>query len=226
MLQGKRSWLERPSTLFDLLVKADARDQGRRALHYYELAMRLAHASAAVDLVPSPDEVAAIDSYRSVLLAAFDAAGVARPGAASRAPVKQAATTGAAPAATAAPPPPDLPADAPDRGAARRARRPCRTRDREVRRAPAHEPAAHPAACARTASCRRSRRATIWSSRATPAPARPRWLACSARSCAASASSPKVTSWRPTDRTSSPATSARRRRRRGRCSSRRSAAPC
>ena len=113
MLQGKRSWLERPSTLFDLLVKADARDQGRRALHYYELAMRLAHASAAVDLVPSPDEVAAIDSYRSVLLAAFDAAGVARPGAASRSPVKQAATTGAAPAATAVPPPPDLPAERP-----------------------------------------------------------------------------------------------------------------
>ena len=81
MLQGKRSWLDRPSTLFDLLVKADARDQGRRAARYYELAMRLAHASAAVDLVPSPDEVAAIDGYRSVLLAAFDAAGVARPGA-------------------------------------------------------------------------------------------------------------------------------------------------
>ena len=113
MLQGKRSWLERPSTLFDLLVKADARDQGRRALRYYELAMRLAHASAAVDLVPSPDEVAAIDSYRSVLLAAFDAAGVARPGAASHSPVKQAAAAGAAPAATAVPPPPDLPAERP-----------------------------------------------------------------------------------------------------------------
>ena len=80
LLQGKRSWLGRPSTLFDLLVKADARDRGRRAVHYYELAMRLAHASAAVDLVPSPDEIAAIDRYRGVLLAAFDTAGVARPG--------------------------------------------------------------------------------------------------------------------------------------------------
>ena len=80
MLQGKRSWLDRPSTLFDLLVNADARDQGGRATRYYELAMRLAHASAAVDLVPSPGEIAAIDRYRAVLLAAFDAAGVQRPG--------------------------------------------------------------------------------------------------------------------------------------------------
>ncbi|MGH9117419.1 MAG: hypothetical protein ACRD0A_05955, partial [Acidimicrobiales bacterium] len=81
MLQGKRSWLDRPSTLFDLLLKADARDNGRRAARYYELAMRLAHAAAAADLVPSPDEIAAIDRYRSVLLTGFDAAGVSRPGA-------------------------------------------------------------------------------------------------------------------------------------------------
>ena len=81
MLQGKRAWLDRPSTLFDLLVKADARDgtvAGPRATT--SSAMRLAHAAAAVDLVPSPDEIAAIDRYRGVLLAAFDAAGVARPG--------------------------------------------------------------------------------------------------------------------------------------------------
>ena len=84
MLQGKRSWLDRPSTLFDLLLKADARDHGHRAARYYELAMRLAHASAAVDLVPSPGEIAAIDRYRDVLLAAFDAAGVPRPGSPAR----------------------------------------------------------------------------------------------------------------------------------------------
>ena len=42
--------------------------------------MRLAHAAAAIDLVPSPDEIAAIDRFRDVLLAAIDAAGVARPG--------------------------------------------------------------------------------------------------------------------------------------------------
>jgi AAA lid domain/ATPase family associated with various cellular activities (AAA) len=109
MLQGKRSWLDRPSTLFDLLVKADGRDGGHRATRYYEGAMRLAHASAAVDLVPSPDEIAAIDRYRSVLLGAFDAAGVVRPGAPRGAATPAAAsppsTTAPVPIAPAEPPP-------------------------------------------------------------------------------------------------------------------------
>jgi hypothetical protein len=81
MLRDRRSWLNRPSTLFDLLLEADTRDNGRRAARYYELAMRLAHAAAACDLVPSPDEIAAIDRYRNVLLTAFDTAAVTRPGA-------------------------------------------------------------------------------------------------------------------------------------------------
>jgi AAA lid domain/ATPase family associated with various cellular activities (AAA) len=105
MLQGKRSWLDRPSTLFDLLVKADARDGGARATRYYEVAMRLAHASAAVDLVPSPDEIAAIDRYRGVLLAAFDRAGVARPGA----PRGTAKPAGSAPASPVSTPPAEPP---------------------------------------------------------------------------------------------------------------------
>jgi AAA lid domain/ATPase family associated with various cellular activities (AAA) len=114
LLQGKRSWLGRPSTLFDLLVKADARDRGRRAVRYYELAMRLAHASAAVDLVPSPDEIAAIDRYRGVLLAAFDAAGVARPGLGNAGPARPDVgqrSPAAAPLQEAAPPtaPAELP---------------------------------------------------------------------------------------------------------------------
>lgn len=80
LLDGKRTWLDRPSTLFDLLVRADARDRTARAAHYYDVACRLAHAAAAVDLVPSPDEIAAIDGFRNALLQAFDAAGVVRPG--------------------------------------------------------------------------------------------------------------------------------------------------
>ncbi len=80
MLNGKRNWLQRPSTLFDLLLRADERDGTARAARYYDHGIRLAHAAASVDLVPSPDEITAIDRYRNVLLAAFDAAGVARPG--------------------------------------------------------------------------------------------------------------------------------------------------
>jgi energy-coupling factor transporter ATP-binding protein EcfA2 len=80
LLAGKQGWLDRPSTLADLLLRADARDGGRRAARYYELGIRLAHAAASVDLVPSPDEIAAIDHFGNTLLAAFDAAGVPRPG--------------------------------------------------------------------------------------------------------------------------------------------------
>ena len=80
LLAGKEAWLARPSTLVDLLIGADSRDGGRRATRYYDLGIRLAHAAAAVDLVPSPDEIAAIDRFRSVLLGAFDRAGIPRPG--------------------------------------------------------------------------------------------------------------------------------------------------
>jgi Cdc6-like AAA superfamily ATPase len=108
MLVGKRAWMQRPSTMLDLLLRADARDGGRRAARYYELAMRLAHATAALDLVPSPDEIAAIDRFRGVLLAAFDAAGVARPGRApapGTSPRPTAPSAPSAPAPAAAPPP-------------------------------------------------------------------------------------------------------------------------
>ncbi len=80
LITGRAGWAERPSTMFDLLVRADARDTGRRAAAYYDLALKLAHASAAIDLVPSPDEIAAIDRFRTVLLRTMDAGGVSRPG--------------------------------------------------------------------------------------------------------------------------------------------------
>jgi AAA lid domain/ATPase family associated with various cellular activities (AAA) len=80
LINGKRRWVESPSTLFDLLLRADARDGGRRAIAYYDLALKLAHASAAIDLVPSPDEITAIDRFRTTMLSAIDAAGVSRPG--------------------------------------------------------------------------------------------------------------------------------------------------
>jgi Cdc6-like AAA superfamily ATPase len=93
LLRGRTTWLDRPSTLFDLLLSADRRDGTNRAARYYDVAVRLAHAAAATDLVPSPDEIAAIDHFRDVLLRAFDAAGVARPG--RRPPGVPAAAAGA-----------------------------------------------------------------------------------------------------------------------------------
>ena len=112
LLAGKRRWLDSPSVLFDLLLKADARDGGRRAAHYYDLGIRLAHAAASCDLVPSPDEIAAIDRYRGRLLAAFDAAGVARPGVQRSGPPPVTPLT--AESATAIPPAPSVaPVDLP-----------------------------------------------------------------------------------------------------------------
>ncbi len=106
LLDGKRTWLAQPSTLFDLLLRADARDGTARAARYYDVAIRLAHAAASIDLVPSPGEIAAIDGCRDALLQAFDAAGVARPG--QRAPATPPGTPHGAQSATAAviePPP-------------------------------------------------------------------------------------------------------------------------
>ena len=80
LFHRRDEWLAGPSVLFDLLVKADRKNGTRRTNRYYELAMRLAHVTAAIDLVPSADEVQAIDRYRTLLLQATDAAGVPRPG--------------------------------------------------------------------------------------------------------------------------------------------------
>ena len=80
LFTGRDEWLAGPSVVFDLLVKADRRDGTRRSTRYYELAMRLAHVTAATDLNPSSRELAAIDAWRALLLQAMDAAGVPRPG--------------------------------------------------------------------------------------------------------------------------------------------------
>ena len=68
-LGGRAEWLDRPSTLFVLLADADRRDGTTHARTYYDAALGLAHATAALDLVPSPAELDAIDRYRTMLLA-------------------------------------------------------------------------------------------------------------------------------------------------------------
>ena len=80
MLDGRSSWLARPSVLVELLVSADGRHVTRRSHRYYAAALQLAHATAAVDLVPSPGELDAVDRFRTMLLQAMDLAGVPRPG--------------------------------------------------------------------------------------------------------------------------------------------------
>ena len=80
VLSGRRSWVEKPSALFDLLATADGRDRGRRTHRYYECAMRLAHTTASLDLITSPSELLAIEELRGCLLRSMDSAGLPRPG--------------------------------------------------------------------------------------------------------------------------------------------------
>ncbi len=100
-LRGRARWLDEPSVLFDLLARADARGGGRTSHRYHDEALRLAHAVAAVDLLPSPGEIDAIERFRTMLLTTMDALGVARPG-----QVAPARTTAAPPAGHAAAPAP------------------------------------------------------------------------------------------------------------------------
>ncbi|MDJ0771475.1 MAG: AAA family ATPase [Ilumatobacter sp.] len=108
LITAKASWASRPSTMYDLLVRADARDGGRRSHTYYEHALKLAHAAAALDLMPSPDEIAAIDDYRTMLLTTMNAFGVPGPGQAGRS-----VGAGRRPATTTPEPEPELPPERP-----------------------------------------------------------------------------------------------------------------
>ena len=81
-----QEWLDGPSVLFDLLVKADGKHGTRRSHRYYELAMRLAHVTAALDLVPSLTELQAIDAFRTTAAAAIDSCGCHQAGPAGHQP--------------------------------------------------------------------------------------------------------------------------------------------
>lgn len=80
LLAGKAIWLTKPSTLFDLLVRADARDNGKRSHTYYTLTLAMAHRVAAIDLIPSSAELDVIAVFRNMMLATMDRFGVTRPG--------------------------------------------------------------------------------------------------------------------------------------------------
>ncbi len=68
LLTGKRAWLDEPSVLFDILVKADAKGDTEYAKTYYERAMLIAHTVASLDSVTSQAELNAIDHFRTMVL--------------------------------------------------------------------------------------------------------------------------------------------------------------
>jgi hypothetical protein len=67
LLAGSRSYLERPSTLLDILVRSDARDGGGRTAIYARRAAQIGHAVASLDLLPSRTELGAIERFRAMV---------------------------------------------------------------------------------------------------------------------------------------------------------------
>jgi Cdc6-like AAA superfamily ATPase len=82
LLAGKRTFLDSPSPLFDLLVHADVRNGTVHSWRYYLDALEVAQAVCALDAYPSHAELTALERFRTMLVRTMDQAGVARPGSA------------------------------------------------------------------------------------------------------------------------------------------------
>jgi hypothetical protein len=80
LLVGRRAVLEQPSAMLDVLVRADARDGSDRALRYARLGAQIGHVVAALDLLPSRTELAAVDGFRAAVHRAIAAVPVPPPG--------------------------------------------------------------------------------------------------------------------------------------------------
>jgi len=81
LLRDRRRWLDEPSVLFEILVAHDHRQGTRHSSRYYEGAMAIAHAVCALDRHPAQVELAALDRFRSMLLARMANLDVPGPGA-------------------------------------------------------------------------------------------------------------------------------------------------
>jgi hypothetical protein len=68
LLDGAAEWLGAPSPLFSLLREADLRDGSHLARTYYDRAMGIAHATVAIDGYTDRLELAAVESFRWMLL--------------------------------------------------------------------------------------------------------------------------------------------------------------
>lgn len=92
LLAGKAAWLQTPSTLFDILCLADARDGGDRAMAYYRCAMDVCHVLASLDDLATQEELRALGSFRTMLIGHLEAASA-----------NQASSDGSNPASSAVP---------------------------------------------------------------------------------------------------------------------------
>ncbi len=65
LVAGRRAFLDRPSTMLEVLAGADKRDAGSRAGRYARLGSRIGYTVAALDLVASRTELSAIEAFRA-----------------------------------------------------------------------------------------------------------------------------------------------------------------
>jgi hypothetical protein len=108
LLAGKRTFLDSPSPLFDLLVHADVRNGTVHSWRYYLDAIEIGQAVCALDAYPSHAELSALERFRSMLVRTMDKAGVTRPGS-----VRSEARTGAPGTAPSDPVEPEEPLEPP-----------------------------------------------------------------------------------------------------------------
>ena len=87
LLKGKRAWLDKPTVLFDILVKSDAHGRSKGASQIYvDRALAVAHTVCSLDAFPAEAELRALDEYRSML---HDALQAARPATSTEGEVAQ-----------------------------------------------------------------------------------------------------------------------------------------
>lgn len=68
LLAGKAEWLTTPSAMFEVLLAADQRDGTALASLYYDRALQVAFTVASLDEFVAPAELAAIESFRGMML--------------------------------------------------------------------------------------------------------------------------------------------------------------
>jgi Holliday junction resolvasome RuvABC ATP-dependent DNA helicase subunit len=78
-IRQHRAWPITPSPMFETIVSADARNGTTNGWRYYQAALRVAHASAALPDTPTRVELLAVDTFRSMMLRRLAAAKVERP---------------------------------------------------------------------------------------------------------------------------------------------------
>jgi Cdc6-like AAA superfamily ATPase len=102
LVESQRGFADQPSAMFEVLLAADRRSGSSHARRYYDHAVELAFAVAAIDLYTSERELAAVERFRGMLLDAIQGVEADRPPVAPSTAAKAAAAK--ATPATADPP--------------------------------------------------------------------------------------------------------------------------